>query len=38
MLTNGARFQRDNIFEQMQPTYSVTATDIEKYIKELLQK
>lgn len=38
MLTNGSRFQRDAIFEQMQPIYDVTAKDIENHIKQILQK
>ena len=38
MLTNGYRFQRDAIFEQMQPIYDVTAKDIENHIKQILQK
>lgn len=37
MLTNGKRFQRDAIFDQMQPKYNVTAADIEIYLKSLLQ-
>lgn len=38
MLTNGSRFQRDTIFDQMKPIYDVTAKDIENYIKQILQK
>ena len=38
MLTNGSRFQRDAIFEQMQPIYDVTAKDIVNHIKQILQK
>lgn len=38
MLTNGSRFQRDTIFEQMMPIYNVTAKDIENHIKQILQK
>lgn len=37
MLTNGKRFQRDAIFDQMQPKYDVTALDIEEYFKSLLR-
>lgn len=36
ILTNGKRFTRDAQFEQLQPLYSVTAQDIEKYIKSCL--
>lgn len=36
MLTNGRRFQRDAIFDQMQPKYNVTANDIEDFLKSLL--
>lgn len=36
MLTNGSRFTRDAIFEQMQPKYEVTAMDIEEYFKSIL--
>lgn len=36
MLTNGTRFHRDAIFEQMQPKYDVTAQQIEEYFKSLL--
>lgn len=36
MLTNGKRFQRDAIFDQMQPKYDVTATDIEAFLKSML--
>lgn len=38
MLTNGKRFYRDAIFDQMQPMYNVTAADIEEYLKSLLNK
>lgn len=38
MLTNGKRFYRDAIFEQMQPMFDVTATDIEEYLRSLLNK
>lgn len=37
MLTNSRRFTRDACFEQLQPVYSVTAQDIEEYIKLTLQ-
>ena len=37
MLTNSSRFTRDACFEQLQPVYSVTAQDIEEYIKLTLQ-
>ena len=37
LLTNGARFNRDNHFEQLSPMYSVTALEIEEYIKGLLK-
>lgn len=37
MLTNGKRFQRDAIFDQMQPTYNVTALEIEEYFRLLLK-
>lgn len=36
MLTNGSRFTRDAHFEQLEPTYTVTAHDIEEYIKSCL--
>lgn len=36
MLTNGSRFARDAIFDQMQPKYDVTAADIEAYLKSRL--
>lgn len=36
MLTNGSRFTRDAIFEQMLPKYKVTAMDIEEYFKSIL--
>lgn len=38
LLTNGSRFNRDSRFEQMSPLYSVTAQEIEQYIKCLLLK
>ena len=33
MLTNGSRFTRDYLFEQLAPIYAVTAQEIEDYIK-----
>ena len=36
MLTNGSRFMRDAHFEQLEPTYDVTAQEIEGYIKNCL--
>lgn len=36
MLTNGSRFVRDSHFEQLAPTYAVTAQEIEDYIKSCL--
>lgn len=36
MLTNGARFTRDARFEQLAPVYSVTAREIEEYIRTCL--
>ena len=36
MLTNGSRFARDSHFEQLAPTYAVTAQEIEDYIKSCL--
>lgn len=36
MLTNGNRFVRDISFEQLAPTYTVTAQEIEDYIKSCL--
>ena len=36
MLTNGSRFTRDSHFEQLEPTYAVTAQEIEDYIKSCL--
>ena len=37
MLTNGTRFMRDAHFEQLMPTYQLTATEIEAYIREKLK-
>lgn len=36
ILTNGSRFTRDAHFEQLAPTYAVTAREIEIYIKSCL--
>lgn len=36
MLTNGNRFTRDAHFEQLHPIYSISAQDIEEYIKSCL--
>lgn len=36
MLTNGDLFRKDEHFQQLQPTYDVSARDIEEYIKGLL--
>lgn len=36
MLTNSSRFTRDANFEQLEPTYAVTAQEIEDYIKSCL--
>lgn len=36
VLTNGSRFTRDACFEQLEPTYVVTAQEIEDYIKRCL--
>lgn len=36
MLTNGACFTRDARFEQLAPVYSVTAREIEEYIRTCL--
>ncbi|MBO4802709.1 MAG: nucleotidyl transferase AbiEii/AbiGii toxin family protein [Bacteroidaceae bacterium] len=37
LLTNGARFNRDSHFEQLSPLYSVSALEIEEYMKSLLK-
>ena len=37
MLTNGTRFMRDTHFEQLMPTYQLTAIEIEDYIREKLK-
>lgn len=36
ILTNGNRFVRDARFEQLEPVYTVTAQEIESYIKHCL--
>ena len=36
ILTNGNRFVRDAHFEQLEPVYTVTAQEIESYIKHCL--
>lgn len=36
IITNSNRFMRDAHFEQLQPVYSVTAQEIEEYIKSCL--
>lgn len=36
MLTSSSRFTRDSHFEQLAPTYAVTAQEIEDYIKSCL--
>lgn len=36
ILTHGSRFTRDAHFEQLEPTYAVTAYEIEEYIKSCL--
>ena len=38
ILTNGARFKRDERFSQLSPIYQQTAEDIECYIKECLSQ
>lgn len=38
ILTNSTRFTRDAHFEQLAPIYSVTAQEIEDYIKSCLRK
>lgn len=38
ILTNGARFKRDERFNQLSPIYQQTAEDIECYIKECLSQ
>lgn len=37
ILTNGQRFIRDAIFDQMKPMYDVTAQDIEAYFRSMLE-
>lgn len=36
MLTNGSRFCRDEIFNQMQPKYDVSSIEIEEFFKSAL--
>jgi len=36
ILTNGERFMVDTNFSQLQPTYSVTAKEIEEYIRGII--
>ena len=36
MLTDGRRFIKDKGFEELQPIYNVSSSDIEAYIKSLL--
>lgn len=38
MLTNGARFTKDTNFTHLQPKYSITAKEIEDYLRRLLLK
>ena len=38
ILTNGARFRRDERFSQLSPIYQVTTEEIECYIKECLSQ
>lgn len=38
ILTNGARFRRDERFSQLSPIYQVTTEDIEYYIKDCLSQ
>ena len=38
ILTNGARFRRDERFSQLSPIYQVTTEDIECYIKDCLSQ
>ena len=38
ILTNGARFKRDERFNQLSSIYQQTAEDIECYIKECLSQ
>lgn len=37
MLTNGQLFRKDEDFKHLSPLYDVSSTDIEGYIKSLLQ-
>ena len=36
MLTNGSRFVKEKGFEELQPVYDVSVTDIQEYIKQKL--
>ena len=36
MLTNGTIFRKDESFQQLQPIYEISSSDIEEYIKSLL--
>ena len=38
MITNGAFFQKDQSFQHLNPTYDVTAIDIQEYIKQKLME
>lgn len=38
MLTNGKRFTKDSQFEQLYPIYSVTAQEIEEFLKSCLME
>ena len=38
MISNGENFTKDNAFQQLNPIYDVSATDIQEYIKQALQK
>lgn len=37
MLTNGSRFERDARFNLLNPSYTITSQEIEKYIKSCLK-
>ena len=36
ILTNGELFKKDEDFEQLMPTYNVSANDIQQYIMNLI--
>ena len=38
MLTNGLLFRKDESFSHLRPTYDVSSTDIQEYIKSLLMR